>query len=72
MHQDDLFKHWTHERSAVEAQMDEILAGGVPTSAMERQTRQVQFMALIERRDVAARLLLDDLRRRQARCPVIE
>jgi hypothetical protein len=44
--------------------MDEILAAGVPTSPMERQARQMQFLALIERRDVAARLLLDDLRRR--------
>ena len=64
MQQDEVFQHWAHERSSVEAQMDEILTAGVPTSPMERQTRQMQFLALIERRDVAAGLLLDDLRRR--------
>jgi hypothetical protein len=67
MQQDELFQHWVLERSSVETQMDEILAAGVPGSMEERQTRRMQFLALIERRDVAARLLLDDLRRRQAR-----
>jgi hypothetical protein len=33
----------------------------------ERQARRMRFLALIERRDEAARLLLDDLRRRQGR-----
>jgi hypothetical protein len=67
MHQNELFEHWVLERSSVETQMDEILAAGVPPSIDERQARRMRFLALIERRDVAARLLLDDLRRRQAR-----
>lgn len=66
MHQSELYEHWMIERSSVETQMDEILAAGVPPSMEERQARRMQFLALIERRDVAARLLLDDLRRRQA------
>jgi hypothetical protein len=71
MHQDEVFQHWAHERYSVEAQMDEILAAGVPPSVEERQARQIRFLALIERRDVAARLLLDDLRRRQTPKPAL-
>jgi hypothetical protein len=67
MHQNELFEHWVLERSSVETQMDEILATGVPPSMDERQARRMRFLALIERRDEAARLLLDDLRRRQGR-----
>jgi hypothetical protein len=60
-----IFEHWVLERSSVETQMDEILVAGVPPSMEERQARRMQFL---ERRDEAARLLLDDLRRRQGRC----
>jgi hypothetical protein len=66
MQQCDAFQHWLGERSAVEAQMDELLAAGVPVSPEERQARQVQFLALLERRDVAAHDLLEALRRRRA------
>jgi hypothetical protein len=64
MQQCDAFQHWLCERSAVEAQMDELLAAGVPVSHEERQARQVRFLALLERRDVAAHDLLEALRRR--------
>jgi hypothetical protein len=70
MQQDEVFQHWARERDSVEAQMDEILAAGVPRSMDERQARQMRFLALIERRDDAARLLLDDLRRRRTQGPV--
>ena len=38
--------------------MDELLAAGVPASREERQARQIRFLALLERRDEAARHLL--------------
>lgn len=71
MHQGEAFQHWVLERSAVEAQMDEILTSRLPVASEERQARRVRFLALIERRDVAARSLLDDLRRRQSQCRIL-
>ena len=71
MQQCDAFQHWLCERSAVEAQMDDLLAAGLPTSSEERLTRQIQFMSLVERRDAAARDLLQrlpSLRRRKSPC----
>ena len=38
--------------------MDRLITAGRPDSAEERQVRQIQFTALIERRDGAARSLL--------------
>ena len=38
--------------------MDRLITAGRPDSAEERQVRQLQFTALIERRDGAARSLL--------------
>jgi hypothetical protein len=38
--------------------MDRLIAAGRPQSPEERQVRQLQFSALIERRDTAARNLL--------------
>jgi len=64
MRQCDAFQHWLCERSAVEAQMDELLAAGVPTSREERHARQIRFLALLERRDVAAHDRLQALSRR--------
>lgn len=72
MQHDDAFQNWVTERQSVEAQMDEILASRVPPAPEERQVRRVQFLALIERRDIAARSLLNDLRRRQSQCRVVK
>lgn len=65
MRQCDAFQHWLGERSAIEAQMDELLAAGVPISPEERQARRIRFLALVERRDMAANGLLEALRRRR-------
>ena len=49
---------WRSEAEAIHREMDDLLkAGGLETAA-ERQVRQIQFLALIERRDAAARQLL--------------
>jgi hypothetical protein len=45
--------------------MDRLIAAGRPQSPEERQVRQLQFTALIERRDAAARTLLQTAIRRE-------
>jgi hypothetical protein len=52
------FQDWRREREAVEKEMDRLVAAGRPNSPEERQVRQLQFTALIARRDAAARNLL--------------
>jgi hypothetical protein len=52
------FQDWKREREAIEREMDRLIAAGRPTTAEERQVRQLQFSALIERRDAAARDLM--------------
>jgi hypothetical protein len=52
------FQEWRQECEAVQKEMDRLIAAGRPQSAEERQVRQLQFTALIERRDAAARNLL--------------
>ena len=52
------FQDWRREREAVEKEMDRLVAAGRPNSPEERQVRQLQFTALIARRDAAARSLL--------------
>jgi hypothetical protein len=52
------FQDWRREREAVEKEMDRLIAAGRPASPEERQVRQLQFTALIARRDAAARSLL--------------
>jgi hypothetical protein len=52
------FQDWRREREAVEKEMDRLVAAGRPASPEERQVRQLQFTALIARRDAAARNLL--------------
>ena len=52
------FQEWRQECEAVQKEMDRLIAAGRPQSAGERQVRQLQFTALIERRDAAARNLL--------------
>jgi len=52
------FQDWKREREAIEKEMNRLIAAGRPTTAEERQVRQLQFTALIERRDAAARNLM--------------
>ena len=56
------FEAWRTECQAVHKEMDRLLLAGRPQSPEERQIRQLQFAALIERRDAAARSLLAELR----------
>ena len=56
------FEAWRAECKAVHKEMDRLLLTGRPQSSEERQIRQLQFAALIERRDAAARSLLAELR----------
>jgi hypothetical protein len=52
------FQNWKRECEEIEKEMDRLITAGRPDSAEERQVRQLQFTALIERRDAAARSLL--------------
>jgi hypothetical protein len=52
------------ERDEVEQEMDHLIAAGVPTSVEERQVRRIRFAAWVERREAAARNLLQSDRRR--------
>jgi proline racemase len=52
------FREWRKECEAVQKEMDRLIKSGRPQSPEERQVRQLQFTALIERRDAAARNLL--------------
>jgi hypothetical protein len=52
------FQEWRQECEAVQKEMDRLITAGRPQTAEERQVRQLQFTALIERRDAAARNLL--------------
>src|SRR5262245_177025 len=54
----DAFQSWRRELEAVEQEMDRLIAAGLPASVEERQVRQTRFMALVERREAAARKLL--------------
>jgi hypothetical protein len=54
----DAFETWKRECEAIHNQMDCLLKAGWPETAADRQVRKLQFMALIERRDAAARDLL--------------
>jgi hypothetical protein len=52
------FQNWKRECEEIEREMDRLITAGRPGSAEERQVRQLQFAALIERRDAASRSLL--------------
>src|SRR6266545_2974359 len=54
----DPFEGWKRERDAIEHEMKLFLAEGRRASVEDRQARQVQFAALIERRNIAMRNLL--------------
>jgi hypothetical protein len=57
MSQDALIS-WKEECDAIHMEMDRLLTAGWPKSAEERHVRKIQFMALIERRNVAAQKFL--------------
>src|SRR5262249_20342597 len=46
------------ECDAIEQEMDRLIKGPLPASAEERQIRRIQFAALVERREDAARKLI--------------
>ena len=52
------FREWRKECEVVQKEMDRLIKSGRPQTPEERQVRQLQFTALIERRDAAARNLL--------------
>jgi hypothetical protein len=54
----DSFQEWKRERDAIEQEMKLFLAAGRRASIEDRQARQSQFAALIERRNAAIRNLL--------------
>ena len=58
------FQDWRRECEAVQKEMDRLITAGRPQTPAERQVRQLQFTALIERRDAAARNLLQSTSRR--------
>jgi len=49
---------WKEECDAIHREMDSLLTAGWLGTAEERQVRKIQFMALIERRNVAAQNFL--------------
>ena len=55
---DPIFKNWKLECEAVHEEMDLLLKAGWAENGVDRQVRRMQFMALIERRNAAARNLL--------------
>jgi hypothetical protein len=46
---------WKEECDTVHGEMDRLLTAGWPGTAEERQVRKIQFMALVERRNVSPR-----------------
>ena len=50
---------WKAECDAIHREMDRLLTAGWIKSPEERQVRKIQFMALIERRNVAAHNFLE-------------
>ena len=49
---------WRSEVEAIHREMDDLFNARWLETAAERQVRQVQYLALIQRRDAAARRLL--------------
>ena len=70
----DAFQSWRRDLEAVEREMDLLIAAGLPASVEERQVRQARFVALVERREAAARKLLqfDWIGRRNKRASLPE
>jgi hypothetical protein len=65
-----VFQEWRRECEAVQREMDRLITAGRPQSDGERQVRALQFTALIERRDAAARNLLSTTLKREKDKPV--
>ena len=55
---DDAFLDWKRERVDIEREMDVLLKAGPRATLEDRRVRQIQFAALIERRNAAMRNLL--------------
>jgi hypothetical protein len=55
---DRAFQIWRRERDAVEQEMNRLITACRSLSIEERQVRRFQFEALVERREAAARNLL--------------
>jgi hypothetical protein len=49
---------WKEECDTIHGEMDRLLTAGWPGTVEERQVRKIQFMALIERRNVSAQKFL--------------
>jgi len=52
------FKSWRQESDAIEQEMDRLIKSPLSASAEERRIRRIQFAALLERREDAARNLI--------------
>jgi len=52
------FQDWKRECAEIEREMDRLITAGRPSTTEERQVRQLQYTALLERRDAAARNLM--------------
>jgi hypothetical protein len=55
---DHPFQVWQREREAVEQEMNRLITACRAVSAEERQVRRFRFEALVERRESAARNLM--------------
>jgi hypothetical protein len=65
--QHEAFQNWRSERETIEAEMNGLLQMGPIISSEDRRIRTMRFMALVERRDEAARDLLETVRRSSSR-----
>ena len=59
MQPNEAFQAWSSERDRVNAEMSALFTIDLFAAPEERQIRKMRFMALIERRDAAARGLLE-------------
>jgi hypothetical protein len=58
MPDDVVLENWKRERVAIEREMKQLLLAGPQATPADRRVRQIQFAALIERRNAAMRHLL--------------
>ena len=58
MPDDDVLENWKLERVAIEQEMKQLLLAGPQATLVDRRVRQMQFAALIERRNAAMRYML--------------
>ena len=62
MQPNEVFQIWSSERETIDAEMSALFSTDLLAAPEERQVRKMRFMALVERRDAAARGLLEPLR----------